>query len=90
MLRSAEVTVLAPSFCTPRRDMHRCSASKHDPDALGLELALEPAGYLRRQPFLDLEVAAEVLDNAAELAQAEEPHRRGHTPTCATPWKGRR
>ena len=32
---SAEVTVLAPSFCTPRSDMHRCSASRTTPTPLG-------------------------------------------------------
>jgi hypothetical protein len=41
-------------------------------DALWLQLLLEPAGDLCRQPFLDLEVAAEVLD-ATELAQADDP-----------------
>ena len=32
---SAEVTVCAPSFCTPRSDMHMCSASSTTPTPLG-------------------------------------------------------
>ena len=31
----AEVTVLAPNFCTPRSDMHKCSASSTTPTPLG-------------------------------------------------------
>jgi hypothetical protein len=34
-----------------------------DPDALGLELALEPVRDLGGQALLDLQVAAEVLDH---------------------------
>src|SRR5215218_6621531 len=44
-----------------------------DPDASGFELALEPVGDLRGQPLLDLEIAAEELDDAAELAEADDP-----------------
>src|SRR5918999_2288370 len=46
---------------------------QHDPDALGLKFALKPAGDLRGQPFLDLQVAAEELDDAAELAETDDP-----------------
>src|SRR5215208_297474 len=43
------------------------------PDALGLQLALKPVSDLGGQPLLDLEVPAEVLDDAAELAEADDP-----------------
>src|SRR5215208_7031900 len=42
-------------------------------DALGRELALQPAGDLRRQAFLDLQVAGEALHHAPELAEAHDP-----------------
>src|SRR5829696_2145210 len=44
-----------------------------DADALGLELTLEPVGDLSRKPFLDLEIAAEELDDTAELAEPDDP-----------------
>ena len=46
---------------------------ENDADALGFELELEPVGDLRGQPFLDLQIAGEELDDAAELAQADDP-----------------
>ena len=60
-----------------------------DADALGLELVLEPISDLGGQPLLDLQVAGEQLDDATELAQADE-RSPGRYPMCATPWNGRR
>src|SRR5215218_10845097 len=44
-----------------------------DSDSLRLQLTLEPIGDLRREPLLDLEVAAEELDHPAELAEPDDP-----------------
>jgi uncharacterized protein YeaO (DUF488 family) len=44
-----------------------------DSDALWLELTLKPVGDLRGQPFLDLQVTAEELDDPAEFAEADDP-----------------
>jgi hypothetical protein len=46
---------------------------QHHADALRLELGLQPAGDLRGQPLLDLQVAREQLDDATELAQTDDP-----------------
>ena len=46
---------------------------EHDADALGRELALQPVGDLRRQPLLDLQRAGEVVDDAGELRQPDDP-----------------
>jgi hypothetical protein len=46
---------------------------EQDTDAPGLQLALQPAGDLGGQALLDLQVAGEQLDDAAELAQADDP-----------------
>ena len=46
---------------------------EHDADALGLELALEPARDLRRQPLLDLQGAGEQLDDPGQLREADDP-----------------
>ena len=35
---SADVTVRAPGFCTPRSDMHMCSGLEDDTDALWREM----------------------------------------------------
>ena len=67
------MTVLAPNFCTPRSDMHRCSASTTTPTPFGLEVLSQPVGDLHRQALLDLEVAGEELDDASELRQPEDP-----------------
>ena len=69
---SAEVTVRAPGFCTPRRDMHRCSASSTTPTPCGRELGLEPAGDLRREALLHLQEAGEVLHHAGQLGQPDD------------------
>ena len=70
---SAEVTVVAPGFCTPRIDMHMVLGLEHDADALRRELALQPAGDLRGQPLLDLQRAGEVVDHPRELGQPDDP-----------------
>jgi hypothetical protein len=46
---------------------------QNDADSLRLQLVLEPAGDLGRQPLLDLERAGEVVDDAGELREAEDP-----------------
>jgi hypothetical protein len=53
--------------------MHMCSASTTTPTPFGSELTLEPVGDLRRQPLLDLEMAAEELDHTTELAEPDDP-----------------
>lgn len=45
----------------------------HHPDALGLQLGLQPVGDLFGQAFLDLRTAGEVLDDPGQLGQAEDP-----------------
>ena len=40
---------------------------EHHADALGPQVVVEPAGDLRREPLLDLEVAREQLDDARQL-----------------------
>src|SRR5918995_1638840 len=45
---------------------------KYDADSLGLELAVEPLGDVRGEPLLDLQVPSEQLDDAAELAEADQ------------------
>src|SRR3712207_776297 len=46
---------------------------EHHADALGLQVAVEPAGDLGGQALLDLEIAREELDDACELRQADDP-----------------
>src|SRR5215212_2268960 len=46
---------------------------EHHAHALGLELPVKPIRHLDGQPLLDLEIAAEVLDHAAELAEPDDP-----------------
>ena len=57
---------------------------QHHADALGLELLVEPISNLGGQPFLDLKVAGEELDDPTELAQADQ-QLPGRYPMCATP-----
>src|SRR5829696_2712295 len=45
---------------------------EHDADAFRLQLALEPAGHLRRQPLLDLKRAREVLHDPCQLREPDD------------------
>ncbi len=64
---------MAPSFCTPRSDMHMCSASNTTPTPFGSSSHWSHPGDLGGQTLLDLEITGEQLDDAAELAQADDP-----------------
>ena len=73
-------------FWTPRSVMHMCSASSTTPTPLRLEVLVEPARDLRREPLLHLEVAREQVDDAGELREPDDPlaragSRRGRRPT---------
>ena len=52
--RTAEVTVLAPGFRTPRIDMHRCSASITTIDAPRLQVSHQGVRDLAGHPLLHL------------------------------------
>ena len=62
---------------------------EYHPNALGLELPLEPVGDLGAKPLLDLEIAAEELDNTAELAEPDDPLAR-QIADVRHPWNGSR
>jgi hypothetical protein len=64
---SADVTVRAPGFCTPRSDMHMCSGLEHHADPLRGEMVVEPGGDLRGEPLLHLQRACEEVHDAREL-----------------------
>jgi hypothetical protein len=64
---SAEVTVRAPGFCTPRSDMHMCSGLEDDTDALWREMLLDPPRDLSRKALLHLQGAREQVHDAGEL-----------------------
>ena len=70
---SAEVTVRDPLERTPRRDMHRCSASSTTPTPFGCSCLGDEVRHLGRQALLDLEAPGEVVDDPGELRQPEEP-----------------
>jgi hypothetical protein len=43
------------------------------PDALGLELVVEPVGHLLGEPLLDLEASGEMRHDPGQLGQPEDP-----------------
>jgi hypothetical protein len=70
---NAEVTVLAPAFCTPRNDMQRCSASRTTPTPFGSSCASRQSATCRGQALLQLQVTGEMLHHARELRQSVDP-----------------
>ena len=51
--RGLEVTVLAPNFCTPRSDMHMCSASTTTPTPFGSSSRCsQPAIWVVRRSWI--------------------------------------
>ncbi len=67
-----DVMVLAPTAYTPRRVMHRCSASMTTPTPLGTQVAGQPVGDLLGEPLLHLRPVGEQFHHAGELGQAED------------------
>ena len=49
---------------------------QHHPDALGLELGLEPVGDLGGEPLQELQAAGEQLDHPGQLGQPQDPSSR--------------
>ena len=62
-----------PAFCTPRSDMHRCSASMTTPTPRGQQVVLQAVRDLHREALLNLQFACEQLDDARELRHADDP-----------------
>jgi hypothetical protein len=69
----AEVTVRDPIACTPAERHAGVFGLQHDPDGAGAQLRVQPVGDLLGEPLLDLGPGGEVLDQAAQLGQAEDP-----------------
>ncbi len=65
------VSVEAPAFCTPRIDMHMCSASSITATPRGHEARLERIGDLRRHRLLRLQPTREDVDEPGELGKAD-------------------
>ena len=73
MPRTADVTVRAPPFWTPRMAMHMCSHSSTTIDTTRIEPFHEQIGDLSRQPLLHLRPAGEGLDQPGQLRQPGDP-----------------
>ena len=67
--RTAEVTVSAPGFFTPRIDMQRCSASMTT-KTCGVSDVDERVGDLGREPLLHLGPLGEPVDQARQSSTA--------------------
>ena len=61
--------MVEPGFCTPRIDMHRCSASMTTMTPAGLERALDRVGDLRGEPLLHLRPPGVAVDQPGDLRQ---------------------
>ena len=70
--RRAEVTVRAPTACTPRMVMQVCSASSTTADPPGVQFPIQPVGDLLGEPLLDLRSCRNVLDQPGELGKPED------------------
>ena len=70
---SADVTVRAPGFCTPRSDMQRCSASSTTPTPRGARCSSSQSATCCRQPLLHLQVTREQIDDPRQLREADDP-----------------